>query len=173
MRRFSSFFLLMGGLGLGLPVAAQTSSLIDGSFAAWPTLQSPAPLPLAVAEGGHHSSQLPSDNPMPAWPARRRSASDQASVGSPAADWGDGPAAPPASAALPGGPAASSTLAGKTQLLLLQLETLQAQQVQLATLRAQADVATRRASEAEAATVAFEQRLRQLESNSARPNFWR
>lgn len=153
MTPFSPFFLLIGGLSLSLQASAQGSSFINGSLAARPP--APSTSLFTVAGPARHSSQLPAEG--------RDSAPALAEAAAPANS-----SATSSSATSPG---AAGT--GKSQLLLVLLETLQAQQAQIAALRAQADAATRRASEAEAATVAFEQRLRQLEAAGGRPSFWR
>ena len=153
MMPFSPFFLLIGGLSLSLHASAQSSSFIDGGLAA----RQPAPSAGAFAAAGpaRHSSQLPTASRDPA-PPRAATAAPEA----PAPAGRSDAAAAPANTS-------------KSQLLLVLLETLQAQQAQIAALRAQADAATRRASAAEAATVAFEQRLRQVEAAGSRPSFWR
>ena len=153
MKPFSPFFLLVGGLSLSLQASAQGSSFVNASLAARPP--APATSLFTVAGPGRHSSQLPTPT------ASREPAPGLAEATVP-------PTAVPTNQS-----AAGAAGAGKSQLLLVLLETLQAQQVQIEALRAQADAATRRASEAEAATVAFEQRLRQLEAAGSRPSFWR
>ncbi len=156
MKLFSPFLLLIGGLALSLQANAQGRSFIDGSLAAHrPT---PATGLLTAIEPARHSSQLPTASP--------ESAPALAEATAPST-------AEPTSLRNASAGAASAAGASKSQLLLVLFETLQAQQVQIEALRAQAAAATRRASEAEAATVAFEQRLRQIEAAGSRPSFWR
>ena len=151
MKPFSPFFLLISGLLLSGHAHAQGSSFINGSLAA--RQSAPSTSLFTVAGPGRHSSQLPAESREPA----------PEPVGATA----------PLTAVPTSLSAAGAAGAGKSQLLLVLLETLQTQQVQIEALRAQADGATRRASAAEAATVAFEQRLRQLEAAGSRPSFWR
>ncbi|MDQ2769924.1 MAG: hypothetical protein M3Y54_05420 [Bacteroidota bacterium] len=155
MKYFSPFFLLIGGLSLNLHASAQGSSSIAGSLAVGRPASSTGLL--TVVGTARHSSQLPA--------ASRESAPEPAEATAPPT------AVPTTLSAL--GTAETTGAAHKSQLLLVVLEALQAQQVQIAALRAQADAATRRASEAEAAILAFEQRLRQLEAAGSRPSFWR
>lgn len=98
-----------------------------------------------------HSSQLPKEEYMtaPGLAASIKTNAPMPAAGSPAA-----------------------VAASKSQLLVL-LEPIQAQQARLDALQAETETAMRRANRAEAATVAFEQRLRQLEAASSRPSFWR
>ena len=73
----------------------------------------------------------------------------------------------------PAASVAGAVAASKSQLLLVLLETIQAQQARLDAQQAETEAALLRANRAEAATVAFEQRLRQLEAAGSRPVFWR
>lgn len=150
MQCFSPFFLLISGLSLSLHDSAQGSSFINGS----PAARQPAPAIslLLVAVPTRHSSQLP---------AERRDSVPVPTVANPAQ-----------TAALTSQSANAAEVASKLQLREL-LETIQAQQQQLDVLQAETEAAIRPANRAEAATVAFEQRLRQLEAASRYPGFWR
>ncbi|GAA4025399.1 hypothetical protein GCM10022409_06720 [Hymenobacter glaciei] len=150
MIRFSSFFLLMGGLALGLQARAQAGPSVVGTSARLPIAA------VTAAAAASHSSQLPQEEP---WLLPALATIVKEEVEAPVAA---GPSGTTAAVA-----------ASKSQLLLVLLETIQGQQARLDALQTQADAAIRRANRAEAATVAFEQRLRQLESAGSRPGFWR
>ena len=64
-------------------------------------------------------------------------------------------------------------LAGLLLPLAAAAQTIEAQQARLDALQTETEAAICRANRAEAATVAFEQRLRQLEAAGRRPGFWR
>ena len=156
MTRFSPFFLLTGGLalGLGLRANAQAGLPVVGG----------APVPTLVATRALHSSQLPTEAGSRAAAVAEPGRLGRYPDGQPA---GGQEAAASLSASGTGPPAAS-----QAQVLLL-LETIEAQQARLEVLQSETEAAIRRANRAEAATVAFEQRLRQLEAAGSRPGFWR
>lgn len=147
MTPLSPFFLLMGGLVLSLQAQAQAGPSVVGS----PVGMAVAAL---VAAPAPHSSQLPHEESLPA-PAL--------------ADATEAAVTPPA---LPSPVGIAAVAASKSQLLLVLLETIQTQQARLDALQTEAEAAIRRANRAEAVTMAFEQRLRQLESAANRPGFW-
>lgn len=146
MKCFSPFFLLMGGLALSLQAQAQ----------AGPTVASHAVAVSMLAAGtaAPHSSQLPQEELVPVSVLTALAKSETA-----AASQANSPAA--------------AVGATEPQLLLGLLETIQTQQTRLDALQVETEAAVRRANRAEAATVAFEQRLRQLEAAGSRPSFWR